>query len=368
MRMETISQLIGLLRCLSCGSPLTITEFTEVASYPELGVDGWLSCTGCEESYPIIGGTPRMLLADARAELAHQYPRAAESLGLAHDTAAVARDAEAEIKRRTSDSFAYEWEHFGSPRPEWQQNFIDYMRPLTEDFFRGRRVLDVGAGSGRHSAYATILGAEVVAVDRGRTIDVARRNLPAAALTVQADAERLPFETEIFDLVVSIGVLHHLSDTERALRSIARYAKVDGRVHIYLYWVPERASHRIVLKLVTAARQLTVKLPHGLLHKLCYPLSILLWLGVVLPYRAVRSRPQMSKVASVFPLKTYADYPFGVLVNDQFDRFSAPIERRFTRTEVQMMLERSSLVDVIILPNHGWVADGIRPAEQLPGS
>jgi hypothetical protein len=59
--------------------------------------------------------------------------------------------------------------------------------------------------------------------------------------------------------------------------------------------------------------------------------------------------------------RTYADYPFGVLVNDQFDRFSAPIERRFTAAQVRAMLEVAGLEDVVVLPSHGWVADGRVP-------
>jgi hypothetical protein len=63
-------------------------------------------------------------------------------------------------------------------------------------------------------------------------------------------------------------------------------------------------------------------------------------------------------VADVLPLQTYADYPFGVLVNDQFDRFSAPLEERYEREEVKAMLERAGCSQIVVLSNHGWVADG----------
>jgi hypothetical protein len=69
----------------------------------------------------------------------------------------------------------------------------------------------------------------------------------------------------------------------------------------------------------------------------------------------------LARMADWLPLKTYADYPFMVLVNDQFDRFSAPIERRFTREEVEVLMRTAGLIDVIVLPHHGWIADGRRP-------
>lgn len=270
---------------------------------------------------------------------------------------------EAAIARRTADSFSYEWERFGGLRDEWKRNFVDYMRPHAPESLAGRSLLDVGAGSGRHSFHAARAGAQVTAVDLGASIDVARRNLPRSVLTVQADAEALPFELESFDIVMSIGVLHHLPDTERALRSITRYAKPGGHVHIYLYWVPERDWHRRVLRMVTAVRRVTTALPHRVLHALCYPLAAVLQVSVVAPYRALRRRPRTAKAAAALPLKTYADYPFSVLVNDQFDRFSAPLERRFTEDEVRSAMEAAGLEDIILIPNHGWIADGRRPAK-----
>jgi ubiquinone/menaquinone biosynthesis C-methylase UbiE len=317
-------ELQSLLRCVTCGARLDRS-------------DGALACTGCDAAYPVVQGT------------------------VCVDRQGTGDEAELAVKRLTADSFAYEWEQFGQRRPEWRKNFLDYLRPHDASFLDGRLVLDVGTGSGRHSREAADLGARVVAADLGDAIHVARRNLPEHVLTVQADAERLPLAPDTFDLVMSIGVLHHLPDTERALCSLVRYAKPGGWLHVYLYWQPERASHRAVLRAVNAARRVTTRMPHRLLHALCYPLAAALWVTVVKPYGALRRRPRGRRLADVLPLKTYADYPFAVLVNDQFDRFSAPIEQRFTRAEVETMLRRAGLADVQVLPNHGWVGSGRRP-------
>jgi hypothetical protein len=56
----------------------------------------------------------------------------------------------------------------------------------------------------------------------------------------------------------------------------------------------------------------------------------------------------------------YAKYGFTVLFNDQFDRFSAPIEKRYTREEVQELLESAGLTDVRVHPRFGWIGDGVR--------
>jgi hypothetical protein len=102
------------------------------------------------------------------------------------------------------------------------------------------------------------------------------------------------------------------------------------------------------------------------LHVLCYPLAALLEVAVVAPYRVLRRRPRGAALAAALPLKSYADYPFSVLVNDQFDRFSAPLERRFTADEVRAAMQDAGLEDIVVLPNHGWLGDGRRPAATSP--
>jgi SAM-dependent methyltransferase len=276
---------------------------------------------------------------------------------------AVAVDADSAVKQQTARSFAYEWAQFGTLRPEWSRNFADYMRPHTPEFLRGKTVLDIGAGSGRHSAEAARHGAHVIAVDLGDSIDVARRNLPPEVLTVQADAERLPFEAGTFDFVMSLGVLHHLPDPARALRTVAPLTAAGGRTHVYLYWQPERRSHRVLLRLVSALRRVTVRLPHRILHALCVPFGVLLFGTVVLPGRLLQRTRRGRRLADLLPLGTYRDYPVGVLVNDTFDRFSAPIEHRYTAMQVEEMLRTAGLEDIQVLPNYGWIGDGRMPAQ-----
>jgi SAM-dependent methyltransferase len=280
---------------------------------------------------------------------------------LRRDSEVRSTDSEAEVRRRTAESYAYEWEHFGQPRQEWEQNFREYLRPHEPESLKNRLVLDVGAGAGRHSREAHRVGARVVAVDVGDAIHVARRNLPPDVLTVQADAEELPFEDASFDLVMSIGVLHHLPDPRRALNSLVRLVRPGGYIHIYVYWVPVRGWHQSLLRLVAAVRRVTTRMPRPLLRALCYPIAVTLFAIFVLPYRITRHAPGLERLAAAFPLKAYADYPFMVCVNDQFDRFSAPLERRFTAEQVEEMLREAGLVDIVVLDNNGWIGSARRP-------
>jgi ubiquinone/menaquinone biosynthesis C-methylase UbiE/uncharacterized protein YbaR (Trm112 family) len=318
------------MRCIECEGSLWIDE-TEIA----------LTCMACGYQYPIVSGSPRML----RTTIANHLP-----------------PDEANVRRRTAESFAYEWQHFGEPRDEWERNFRDYIRPHEPESLDGLLVLDVGAGSGRHSYQAQRFGARVVAVDVGDAIHVARKNLPSDVVTIQADAEDLPFEDAVFDLVMVIGVLHHLPNPKRALTSLARLVRPAGHIHVYVYWLPAYRWHRLLLQVASGARQVTARMPRAMLRALCYPLAAVLYGTFVLPYRASRRTSWLKRFAAGLPLKAYADYPFEVCVNDQFDRFSAPLEWRFAAHEVEAMLHDAGFTDVVVRENNGWIGSGRRSA------
>ncbi|MEU1850364.1 class I SAM-dependent methyltransferase [Streptomyces sp. NPDC019990] len=106
----------------------------------------------------------------------------------------------------------------------------------------GRRVLDVGAGSGNAAVPAALAGADVVASDlTPELFDAGRRaaERQGARLTWQeADAEALPFGDAEFDTVLScVGVMfapHH----QRAADELVRVCRPGGTVGL-LNWTPQ---------------------------------------------------------------------------------------------------------------------------------
>jgi SAM-dependent methyltransferase len=89
----------------------------------------------------------------------------------------------------------------------------------------GRRVLDLGCGTGYGAAELAQGGAQLVAVDRAVPVASARRS---SARFVRAGIAALPFPAQLFDLVVSFQVIEHLEDPRPYLESIARLLRPDG--------------------------------------------------------------------------------------------------------------------------------------------
>ena len=113
--------------------------------------------------------------------------------------------------------------------------------PSAADFAstKGLRVLEIGCGLGTDGAQFAEAGAIYTGVDLTEAaIELARKrfqlfNLPGEFRV--ADAERLDFPDESFDIVYSHGVLHHTPDTEAAVAEVYRVLKPGGRAIVMLY-------------------------------------------------------------------------------------------------------------------------------------
>ena len=96
----------------------------------------------------------------------------------------------------------------------------------------GRDVLDLGCGTGRHSAWLSSAGARVTAVDFSEgMLQEARRKVPGGQVRFIAHDlnEPLPLCDASFDAVVSGLVLEHLRDLSRFFAEAHRVMRPFGR-------------------------------------------------------------------------------------------------------------------------------------------
>lgn len=104
------------------------------------------------------------------------------------------------------------------------------LRPV-RDALRGapgRRLADIGGGTGNYALALKGEGWEPVVVDRSH--GMLERAAAKGLETVQADAQRLPFADESFDAAMMISMLHHVEDRGAALAEAQRILRPAGRL------------------------------------------------------------------------------------------------------------------------------------------
>ncbi|OGH84643.1 MAG: hypothetical protein A2261_02020 [Candidatus Magasanikbacteria bacterium RIFOXYA2_FULL_44_8] len=94
----------------------------------------------------------------------------------------------------------------------------------------GKKVLDVGAGTGRLTLELSQRGALVTALDvSGKMLQVLTRNNPRIEIKI-GDAEDLPFADNTFDIVVAAFLIVHLKDLTRFFDEAYRVLKDGGKL------------------------------------------------------------------------------------------------------------------------------------------
>src|SRR5580698_2218992 len=123
-------------------------------------------------------------------------------------------------------------------------------RLLDEAIADDARVLDLGCGTGQMTIFLAngkrlVVGADLTRASLALAADAARRFGVERALFVETDLRRPGLAEGRFDVVLSLGVLHHTPDPRAAFASLARLARPGGVIVVGLYNAFARLPHRL---------------------------------------------------------------------------------------------------------------------------
>ncbi len=104
---------------------------------------------------------------------------------------------------------------------------IGKLLPLLLDL-KDKKVLDVGAGTGRISCELINRGAQVTALDVSEKILAVLKKKNNKIKTIIGEAESLPFEKETFDVVTAVFLILHLKDPTVFFDEVYRVLKPGG--------------------------------------------------------------------------------------------------------------------------------------------
>jgi ubiquinone/menaquinone biosynthesis C-methylase UbiE len=252
-------------------------------------------------------------------------------------------------------SFGEEWTKFNSFNAtdidKLQRDYFDILTP--EIVNKTTYGIDIGCGTGRWTKCLLDRIGFMEAIDPSQAILAADKLLGTAEnvrLTVAA-TDNIPFDDETFDFGMSIGVLHHIPDTRKALADCVKKIKRGGYFYVYLYYSLDNRGpvFRFIFFCSSLLRRAVSVLPSSLKKTVCDILAVALYMPFVIAGRLLKSAG-MTKLATALPLSAYQATSFHIIRNDALDRFGTQLEHRFSKQEIIDMMLAAGLSEINVSP------------------
>ncbi|MFN8308953.1 MAG: class I SAM-dependent methyltransferase [Chitinophagales bacterium] len=251
------------------------------------------------------------------------------------------------------NSFGEEWKKFHQFKDEEIQKLgSEYFDIVGENIVNKNTYgIDIGCGTGRFTKYLADKIGFMEAIDPSEAIFTADKLLAGVdnVRLSMASTDNIPFADQSFDFGMSIGVLHHIPNTAKAIQDCVKKIKIGGYFYVYLYYSLDNRSFffKFLLSIVTAIRYVTSRLPMALKKLVCDIIAIFVYMPLVLLGRFFKMIG-LSGVANKLPLSVYQNYTFFIIRNDALDRFGTTLEQRFSRVQITEMMQNAGLEEVRI--------------------
>jgi ubiquinone/menaquinone biosynthesis C-methylase UbiE len=273
---------------------------------------------------------------------------------------------EKNLHTATVEGFGDEWERFDQselPTEERQRIFNRYFSIFPwQKLPENAEGFDLGCGSGRWAKLVAPRVEKLHCIDPSSALKTAKRNLSENYNCEfhSASVDAIPLNDASMDFGYSLGVLHHVPDTQAGIEACVKKLKPGAPFLVYLYYAFDNRPlwFRAIWRLSDYLRAMVSRFPHGLRYLSSQVLAFLVYLPLA-RFSWVMEKTGLN--VSNYPLSAYRNLSFYTMRTDALDRFGTRLEQRFSREQIRLMMEKAGLEQVVFSENEPfWCAVGYR--------
>ena len=270
------------------------------------------------------------------------------------------------IDQQTVDSFGQEWNRFQQSKLSGEESSFIFRQYFSifpwELISKEAEGFDMGCGTGRWAAHVAKKVGLLHCIDPSSAIDVAKSNLRDFNNVVfyKSSADTVRIQKGSQDFGYSLGVLHHVPDHTSAIRSCVELLKPGSPFLLYLYssfdnrpgWYKQIWRVSNIFRLAISSLPVFVKKPA------CDAIALFVYFPLA---NFARVLEKFGISVNNIPLADYRKRSFYSMRTDSYDRFSTPLEKRFSKLDIVELMEGAGLENIKFRSDSPfWVAVGTR--------
>jgi SAM-dependent methyltransferase len=250
---------------------------------------------------------------------------------------------------RTIEDFGDQWLRFPQNEGYYASEtlFEDFCGSLlSRDKIQGKKILEVGSGTGRIVKMLLGIGAShVYAVEPSAAFDVLTRNTmndKEKVTCYKLPGDKIPLIN--IDLAISFGVIHHIPNPKVAIDRVYELLDRGGK---FLIWVYGYEGNEQYLKVILPIRKITQKIPDPLLDFISSILNALAYIYMFLC--KFISLPLREYVISVFSKLDWMSRKMVI-----FDQLNPAYTKYYSKKEAEGILINSGFKNVRLENRHQY--------------
>ena len=256
--------------------------------------------------------------------------------------------------------FGQRWKKFDQEpiKTELKKIFDIYFGNFPFDKINKKSVgIDIGSGTGRWAQFILPKVKKLYCLEpSNEAISISKIKLSKYKNCIHLNKEAndiFEIEDHSLDFAYSLGVLHHITDINKAMHSFSIKLKDRAPVLLYLYYNLETRGiiYRLISKLINIIRIIISRMPS--LFK--FIISDFFAIFIYFPLsRFAKFISYLGINTSRLPLSFYKDYSFYTLRSDSLDRFGTIIEKRYTKDDIIKICNKFGIKNLVFNKNQPY--------------